>query len=218
MIAFLLALFLVQQTQPPPVLRLYPVDDAARDHAFRSYLGKLRAAVAARNTRALRKLVDEQVVVGPDDDDKGWTKFVAKWHPDDAEGSPLWPALADLLSLGFVREHPSLFLSPYVVWRFPQNLDRAGHLVVIRDKVPLRESPSLNAPSVATLSFDIVLRLGSAAASSSEGLQQWVHVRTLDGRTGYVTTRDVMRPDIPRAQFSLREGRWVMSAMEGGDS
>ena len=129
-------------TQAQTVPRLYPVDDTARDPAFRSYVGRLRSAVEARNTNALRKLVDEEVVVGSADDDKGWTKFIARWRPDDRRDSTLWAALADLLSLGFIREHPSLFLSPYLVWRFPPELSMATHLVVIRDKATLREAPS----------------------------------------------------------------------------
>jgi hypothetical protein len=159
--------------------------------------------------------VDPEVAVGPEKEDKGWEKFVAKWHPDDGPGSPLWPALADLLSLGFVREHPNLYLSPYLVWRFPSRVNRATHLVVVRDKVALRESPSLNAPVLAHLSFDIVKRLPST--EGQEGLNRWVRVSTLDNRSGYVNARDVMSPMMPRAQFALRSGRWLLLALESDE-
>ena len=195
------------------VVRLYPIDDTARDSAFRSYVGKLRSAVEARNTDALRKLVDEEVVVGPAAEDKGWEKFTAKWRPDDRRDSLLWGALADLLSLGFIREHPSLFLSPYLVWRFPHELNVATHLVVIRDKAALREAPSRNAPVIASLSFDIVRKLGDPQGGGEE-LAQWVQVRTLGGQTGYLNTRDVMSPIMPRAQFGMRRGRWLLIALE----
>jgi hypothetical protein len=191
------------------------VDDTARDPAFRSYIEKLRAAVEARNTSALRRLVDEEVVVGPSDDDKGWAKFVDRWRPDERRNSTLWAALSDLLSLGFIREHPSLFLSPYLAWRFPRELRMETHLVVIRDKAALRETPSLKASAVALLSFDIVRRLGEV--DSGDELVQWVHVRTLDGQAGYLSTRDVMSPLMPRAQFGTRRGRWMLIALEGPD-
>jgi hypothetical protein len=156
--------------------------------------------------------VDEEVVVGPAAEDKGWSKFVDIWRPGDDANSPLWPALTDLLSLGFVREHPSLFLSPYLVWRFPRDLNIAAHLVVIRDKAALREGPSLNSKVTAWVSFDIVQRLGEPQQGA--GLGEWVEVRTLDGKWGFVNARDAMSPLIPRAQFGIVRGRWLLVALE----
>ena len=194
------------------VVRLYPIDDTPRDSAFQSYIGKLRGAVEARDTAALRKLVDREVAVGPGAEDKGWAKFIEKWRPDDPRDRRLWGALADLLSLGFIREHPNLFLSPYLVWRFPSGLNRRAHLVVVRDNAALRESPALNSPALAKLSFDIVRRLETQ--TDDDGLIQWVHVQTLEGVTGYLNARDVMSPVMPRAQFGLRNGRWLLIALE----
>ncbi|MEO8660119.1 MAG: hypothetical protein ABI693_16735 [Bryobacteraceae bacterium] len=211
----LFAICLLSQAQTPPVLQLYPVDDTSRDSSFRAYIGKLRSAVKGRKVEALRKLTAEDVFVGPGDKDKGWEKFMAAWHPDDRENTALWLALSDLISLGAIREHPSLFLSPYLVWRFPRNLAVDTHLVVIRDKVALRETPAMNGRTVASLSFDIVLRLDPV--EGQESLVQWVHVRTFDGKSGYLTSRDVMSPVMPRAQFGLRHGRWLLVALEGAD-
>jgi hypothetical protein len=209
----LIALCLLVAARSEPAIRLYPVDDTARDPSFESFVRKLRSAVEARSTHALRGLVFPEVVSGPADDDTGWTKFAARWRPDDTE-SPLWPALSDMLELGFVREHPSLFLSPYLVWRFPAELDRAAYLVVIRDRVALRAAPSLKAPVVDWLSFDVVRPLGRP--ESGEGLGQWVRVANLSGHTGYVNAKDLMSPLIPRAQFGIRKGKWFLVALEGG--
>jgi hypothetical protein len=210
----LVVLCIVFQAQTAPAARLYPVDDTARDPAFRSFIKKLRSAVEARDTKALRKFVDEKVVVGPADADTGWAKFVETWRPEDAN-SKLWPALADLLSLGSVREHPALFLSPYLVWRFPRELNPAMHLVVIRDKAALRAGPSSKGPITASLSFDIVQRLG--VFEPGEDLGQWVRVRTSDGHIGYLNARDVMSPLMPRAQFAPHRGKWLLIAFEGHD-
>ena len=208
MFPLLIALCLFFQAE---AVRLYPVDDTARDSAFRSYVEKLRAAVDKRSIRDLRKLVDKEVVVGPAKDDKGWERFMARWRPEEAD-SPLWTALADLLSLGFIREQPHLFLSPYLVWRFPDHLNMATHLAVVRDKAALRETPSLRAPVVAWLEFDIVRQLGPV--EGGDDLVQWVRVRTLDEQTGYVNARDVMSPLMPRAQIANMRGRWLLVALE----
>jgi len=205
---------LLPQSAPAqaPTVKLYPVDEASRDPSFQSYVQKLRAAVAKRNTKALKRLVEEDdIVVGEDKHDEGWRKFVARWRPDDPE-SPLWPALADLLALGFTREQPDLYLSPYVVWRFPQHLDRRKHLVVARDNVPLRESPSATAPSRGLLSFDVVRPLG--APVRSDGLGSFLPIETADGQRGFVAAADLLSPLLPRAQFGFRQKRWVMIALE----
>ena len=207
---FIFACF-VAHAQTGSVDRLYPIDETARDSSFRSYVKKLRSAVEARDPGALRKLVDDEVFVGPDDAGKGWDRFAAKWRPDDPD-SAVWSALTDLLSLGFIREHPTLFVSPYLVWRFPRELNPAMHLVVIRDKIPLRQSAAVDAPVVAVLSFDIVRQLGPPA--SGDGLQRWIFVRTLDGKEGYLNARDVMSPLMPRAQFATRRGKWMLVALE----
>ena len=116
-ILFLTVILAAAQT--PPQAALYPVDDTPRDRTFQAFVQRLRSAVEDRDTKALRKLVDtDEVVVGRDKEDKGWRKFVAKWHPDDREDRGLWTALSEMLAAGFVREHPRLYLSPYQVWRF----------------------------------------------------------------------------------------------------
>lgn len=200
-----------QMTAAP--VRLYPVDDSARDPAFHSYVHKLQTAVTKRDGGALRKLVDtKEVVVGADKEDKGWARFVERWHPQDREGSPLWPALSTLLSLGFVQEHPRLFLSPYLVWRFPRELPVRDPMVVIREKVPLRMAPSARADVVAYLSFEIVERLSQP--QQLDDLVHWIFVRSSSGKRGYLDGKDVMSPAMPRAQFGMHDGRWLLIALE----
>src|SRR3954463_13309947 len=88
---------------PSAPVRLYPVDDSARDSGFHSYVRKLQTVVDRRDTAGLRKLVDtKDVLVGGEKDDKGWGKFVERWHPEDRSPGPLWSTLSRMLSLGFV--------------------------------------------------------------------------------------------------------------------
>jgi hypothetical protein len=62
------------------------------------------------------------------------------------------------------------------------------------------------------LSFDIVQRTGDV--EGAETLVQWMPVRTLDGKAGYINARDLMSPLMPRAQFGLHRGRWSLIALE----
>lgn len=212
-LALLCLQFALAQSTAAPV-RLYPVDDSARDARFHSYVRKLQSVVDRRDTAGLRKLVDtKEVVVGNAEEDKGWDKFTERWRPDDRTDGPVWSTLSRLLSLGFVQEHPRLYLSPYLVWRFPRDLPVRAPLVVIRDRSALRREPSGRSEVIAFLSFDIVEQIGTAGRT--DDLVQWAYVRTFDGKTGYLDQKDAQSPNMPRAQFGMRDGRWLLVALEG---
>ena len=88
----------------------------------------------------------------------------------------------------------------------------ATHLVVIRGNAALRDAPSARATPSAYLSFDIVERLSQPR--QTDDLAQWILVRMSDGKTGYLNARDAMSPLMPRAQFGMRRGRWLLIALE----
>ncbi len=192
-------------------VKLAPVSDAEREPGFATYLKKLKSAVAARDAKALHKLVDEDVVIGgfEEKDLLGWKKFADRWQVDDKD-SPVWDVLADLMELGFFREAPRTLVTPYLAWKFPRELDPAEHLVVLRDALPLRATPNRDGKSVATLAFDVVRRAGPYDSTNAFG---WVEVETLDGIRGFVQNSNVRSPLMSRAQFSVkanqpRNGSW----------
>lgn len=192
--------------------KLAPVSDEGRDGAFHSYVGKLKAAVGKHDERALRKLVDREVIttgVGGKDQ-RGWEKFRTEWGVGE-EGCAIWEVLSDLMELGFFREGPGIYVSPYVVWKFPHELDPDEHLVVLRDALPLREKPSRDSRVVGTLAFDIVKKVGSGGEGGSFG---WVEVETVGGVRGFVQTANVRSPLMPRAQFSRKDGRWLLVVLD----
>ncbi len=192
--------------------RLAPVSDESRDSAFHAYIGKLRAAVAKHDEKALRKLVDPSVITMNEagKDQRGWEKFRAAWGVGENDGAA-WDVLADLMELGFFREAPGIYVSPYVVWKFPRDLDPNLHLVVLRDALPLREKPERDSRPVATLAFDIVKKVGEAR---EEGAFEWVEVQTASGARGFVQAANVRSPLMPRAQFSRKDGRWMLTVLD----
>lgn len=198
---------------PAPV-RLYPIDDRQRRDDFRRYTLKLEKAVTGRDARALRKLVDPEVIAGPKDSDKGWLVFVRRWHPE-ASDSPLWTVLTELLDIGFEQMHPQIFVSPYYAWKFPRDRDPRRHLVVVRDVVPVRAEPSRDSAQVATVAFEVVERLGEASPGTFDsGAFDWVKIKTAAGKEGYVASQSVRSPITPRAQFALKDGSWKLVVLD----
>ncbi|MFN8685224.1 MAG: SH3 domain-containing protein [Acidobacteriota bacterium] len=195
---------------------LAPVNDAPRDKDFTAYLKKLRGAVAKRDPQALKKLVSGKVIVGgfAEKDETGWYRFETRWQPARAD-SDLWDVLGDFLDLGFFRESPDTFVSPYLCWKFPRELDPSQHLVVLRDALALRAKPDRDSPAVATLAFDVVRRKESSPAG---GAFDWVRVETAAGQTGYVQWANVRSPLMARGQFSRLDGQWLLVALDRAQS
>ncbi len=192
--------------------QLAPVSEEKREPGFSSFVSKLKSAVAKRDAKALRKLTDEDVIAGGfgSKDEKGWTQFSTLWEVDNKDGA-VWDVLADLIELGFFREDPSIYVSPYVAWKFPRELDPADYLVVLRDALPLRKTPDRDAATVATLRFDIVRRV---EAKKTSGSFDWVWVETATGVRGYVQSSVVRSPLMARGQFALRDGKWRLSVLD----
>jgi hypothetical protein len=192
--------------------QLAPVSEEKREPGFSAFVSRLKSAVAKRDAKALRKLTDEDVIAGGfgDKDEKGWLKFAARWEVDQKEGA-VWDVLADLIELGFFRAAPSIYVSPYVAWKFPRELDAADYLVVLRDALPLRKTPQRDSSTVATLAFDIVKRV---EPKRSGGSFDWVLVETAKGVRGYVQSSVVRSPLMARGQFALRDGKWRLSVLD----
>lgn len=214
MTPLLLFLLLVQDAPPPVASSLAPVSDAAREPGFPQYLKKLREAIEKQDARALRKLVDPDVITGGfgPKDERGWDKFAQRWQVEDPAGS-VWSTLADLVDLGFFREAPQTLVAPYLAWKFPRELDQRTHLVVLRDALELRAGPSRNARTVGVLAFDIVKRVGPA--QPGEGFE-WLEIETLGGKRGWVQSTNVRSPLMARAQFGRKDGRWMLVVLDKG--
>ncbi len=203
----LLAIFFLGQAG-----QLAPVSEEKREPGFSAFVARLKSAVAKRDAKALKKLTDEDVIAGGfgDKDEKGWLKFSNRWEVDQKTGA-VWDVLADLLELGFFREAPSIYVSPYVAWKFPRELDGQDYLVVLRDALPLRKTPDRDGAVVATLAFDIVKRV---EAKRSGGTFDWVLVETARGVRGYVQSAVVRSPLMARGQFALKDGKWRLSVLD----
>ena len=191
--------------------RIAPVDDTNRDPSFRSFAAKLNRVAVKRDVKGLRKLLDPEIVTGTgrkgDPEEKGWKAFEERWRPGAAD-SPLWEALTDILSLGCERMHPRLFVGPYLVWKFPRELDPRKYLVLTKDQILLRETPTRDGRELAKLSFDVVERVGRGLPD-----EQWSRVR-VNGKEGYVPAQFARSAMTPRAQFGQESSGWRLVALE----
>lgn len=89
----------------------------------------------------------------------------------------MWETLADVLSMGGTFLSDSMFSAPYTHSRFPGAFHAFEHLVVIGANVRVRGAPALDAPVLATLSFDVVPVTTETGYSGAH--EEWAPVRQL---------------------------------------
>lgn len=175
---------------------LCPADEGPNDASFEAYRDKLIAAVEKKDRAALDALVDPHVR----------TSFGG----DGGTGNVQWGELAQILPLGGTFQSASSFWAPYVYSTWPDEVDAFTHVAAVRPGVALREQPSASARSVRTLDWSILELLDSKPG-------EWRHVKTADGATGWVESKDVRSPIGYRAGFNKTEKGWTMTALVAGD-
>ena len=186
--------------------KLVPVDEASGDPSLVAFRDELLAAVRRGDVDALVALADPKIRTSFGDGGGA-----AELRRGLKEGS-LMKELEQILPLGgkFVGTGETRsFWAPYVYSAFPDSHDVFQSLVVIGEKVPLRQTPKGDAHVMALLSHDIV------EIGKKEG--DWQQIKTADGRHGWVEKRSVRSPIGYRAGFLKMDGKWRMNALVAGD-
>ena len=211
MIRTITAALLLTAAVPAAAERLPPRNECVADPSFAAFHARLRVIVERRDAAALLAIVpaDIRASFGPDN---GKAAFVRQWRLSGpaASRSPIWAELARMLPLGCAveRGQPSI---PYLYQRVPQARDPFETLVVTGTRVSLRAAPSAGSRSIAMLDHEI---LTIVQPNATRG---WAHVRTDDGRSGWVARGLLRSPVDYRALFGRQHGRWMMEALVAGD-
>ena len=188
----------VKEAAPPAVNgpKLQPVDEAGRDPSFLAYRTQLFDAVRRRDVEAIVKEIDPNIRTSFGDG--GGAAELRK----TLERPEIWGELEQILTHGGTFQEGS-FWAPYVYSAWPEKYDAFTWVAVVAKDVPLRESP--NGRTIATLAYDLVERVDET------------HVKTADGRTGYVDPKFLRSPIGYRAGFNKTKDRWRMTALVAGD-
>ena len=198
--------------------KLQPVDEAPNDAEFMNFRKQLIHAVRKHDLTFVLSVLDPQIK-NSFGGESGTDEFKSMWQPESAD-SQLWDTLLRLLSMGgsFSGKDSELyFLAPYVYSRWPNEFDPFEYAAITGTNVNLRREASPDAPVLARLSYNIV-KLDPDESSANEITDSsWVRVTTLDGISGYVSSRYLYSPVGYRAGFIKRDGKWRMQFLIAGD-
>lgn len=206
-------------TAPAYADKLYPVDEGAKEPSFNNFRQQLRSAIKRRDTKFILNRLDPNISVSFGVCGSGIKCFKELWQPQKPS-SELWHELSKVIELGGTfenNENGKLFCAPYVFTKFPRQVEGKEvegvpeYSVITGKDVNVRSRPSLKAPVVATLSYDIVKTIFEENSNNSN----WVKIAT--PIPGYVSNQFVRHPIDYRACFQINKGRWVMTVFIAGD-
>jgi hypothetical protein len=173
-------------------------DESAQDPTLVQFLDQLKKTVSDKDKAALLAAIDPTIRVSFGSD-QGIEAFRKMWvldtHP---ETSPVWKELNDALSLGgnFSKMAPGTYFIPYLYENFPNNVDAFQYGGITGSNVNVRSAPSLGAPVIAQLTYDVVKAEAPLTASVRIGdyTYPWVAIVTPDGKKGYVAQKYIRKP------------------------
>lgn len=193
--------------------RLAPVDEAEKDGTWTSFRAQLRAAVEKRDLQYVLSVIDRDVRNGSDSP-RGIEEFRARWHIDDND-TPFWRELAAALALGSAwlerDDQPRELCVPYVLGKWPRDLDPLANGVVTVRGAPVRAGPSAQARTLATIAHVVVpVTDWEVDDSDATSKLKWVKIR-YRGRDGYVAEEHMRSPIEHAACFVKKDSGWIMT-------
>ncbi len=189
-----------------------PVDDATKDPSLVAFRANLIAAAKKRDKKFVLSILDPGIV-SSFGGDEGVEDFKRFWKFSDPK-SEFWGEFLTVITNGgrLASDDTNLFCAPYLFNSFPDDLDSFLYMAIFGNRVNLRAAPSLNASVVGQLSYNIVEPVNRDA-----DIGDWVEVRTLGGKKGFVNSKFVRSPIDYRACFEKKGGKWRMTAFVAGD-
>jgi len=199
-------------------MKLPPSDEGAKDLSWMSFRNSLLNALDKHDRKFVLGIVDKNVR-NSFDGTRGIAEFRKLWDVD-SEDSALWRELKAALFLGSAYRKPEIgpaeLCTPYVLPRWPDQLDPHTHGALITKDVLVKAAPSGAAATLATLDYDLVAVTDwDVADERTEARQRWVKVR-IKGGEGYVPEEQIRSPIEHTACFAKGPNGWRLVAMGAG--
>ena len=199
--------------------KLPPVDEAAADLTWQRFKKRLLSAIDKRDKQFLLSILDKNVR-NQDERTRGVAHFRKQWELD-TDDSPVWKELATALQLGgayIVRDKRRELCAPYLLGRWPDDLEPFKNGVVISRDAAVQAEPSNQSNALGTLSYDIVNVIDWEVDDKANPNQKWVRIRYRT-RDGYIPEEQIRSPIEQAACFVKSGNGWRMTgfAPAGGE-
>jgi hypothetical protein len=201
--------------------KLTPIDAARHDASLRTLRDAVLKAADAKDAARLLPLLASQVGI---DYDRALTPAevvneINSYSPSDQ--ALFWQDLREAVELGFIRWGMDV-CAPYVGFQLSERaLSDAEPIGIVAAGVNVRRQPSVTAPIIDRLSYD-VLEAGPeeprpALPGQFGGQYRWRQVRTPKGELGWVASKYLRGGGDRRFCFSKVHGQWKLNGWAVGD-
>jgi hypothetical protein len=197
---------------PVAARTLPPKDECAAVKDFQPARQRLMAAIKARDSAALVKLVSP-AISWSFGDNRGKAGFINQWGLQNGKPSKIWAELDRMAPLGCAVDKQVIYF-PYLASRMP---DGDSLFVTVGTNINLRAGPSKAANAITSLSWEVVTRIEMPENKPLVSDEEWTRVRTDKGLTGYVARRYLREGYDFRMVFEKEKGQWMMTAFVNGD-
>lgn len=200
-----------------------PVNQAALNPYFASFLEELFTAIDNRDSKFLLHHVDENIQMSYGIK-QGKEAFIENWNlARNPQDSRIWQQLDAILTLGgiFTNRNLNSFTAPYTFFILLE--DPYQQIIVTGTDVRIRSQPGLNGEVLGSLNHEVVELVPLAADEQrvieTIGLEThaWEKIKTANGTIGYVYGKYLRSPTDFRTNFEYQNGTWMMRYFISGD-
>ena len=193
--------------------KLVLVDEGAGDVSWLRFKKRLADAIERRDKQFLLSILDQNIR-NQSEKTRGIAEFRKQWELDTPD-TAVWRELRTALQLGAAyirRDNRAELCAPYVLAKWPPDVEPFTHGVVIARDSTVQSEPSLGSASLGRLSYDIVnVTDWEVDDRSPNSRQKWTRIRFRE-RDGYLLEEHVRSPIEQAACFVKSGANWRMTA------
>jgi hypothetical protein len=191
---------------------MYPKDEAKQDPSLLTFRSQLLSAVERKDSSYITSILDTRVLTGLGGG-VGKANFQKYWDLTN-KSSSFWPQFKFAITHGgyFDKDNKQQkkFNAPYANFFFPDEdgTDTEDERAIVMQKaVPLRGKPQDSGTTETLLNYDLV----KIADEENTGHKDWIKVKTMDGKQGYLRASVLIRQTSPYAEFQKHNGKWFLT-------
>ncbi|WP_156039746.1 SH3 domain-containing protein [Aureispira sp. CCB-QB1] len=202
-------------------------DESYLDESFWIFKNKLEASILTEDKEAFKKCLADNIILGGyacDNDASSCSKeeVMKSYFENDANAAESWNALRWILRFGFKRMTKSRHIDSRIIKNgiprfqapsFKTKIDEENELIVLGERVNIREEPSLNAKVIRQASYEVFACDCNSNTHKKTTYQEvdgigWMEIKLKNGKVGYIAAKYGSNIESRELTVAKIKGEW----------